>query len=174
MLATLEIMERIFPNLPYADQVCFALSCKTTFACFKKFLALQNKTIRDILPHEYRSFLNFTYLPQPKTELVRRLENTRWKFCPQCLRLQQHSALRALKSKLILHLPLSSLDIPQQSPRRCSQLYAGEADVFPGLSITVRDKLDLIRALQIGGKNDFYEATYHSSNNSRSDHNQQR
>jgi hypothetical protein len=174
MLADLENMKHVFPMLPYADQVCFALSCKTTFACFKKFLTLLNKTIRDVLPHEYRSFLSFAYLPQPRTELVRRLENTPWKFCPQCPSLHQYSALRALKSKLILHLPPSSLDIPRRITRRCDQLYAGEVDVFPGSSITVRDKLDLIRALQIGEEDSFYEATYHSSNNRRSHHNQQK
>lgn len=45
---------------------------------------------------------------------------------------------------------------------------------FPGSSITVRDKHDLIRALKIGERDDFYEATYHSSNNSHPDHDQQR
>lgn len=159
MLATFEIMERIFPMLSCPDQVCFALSCKTTFSCFLKFLALQQKTIQDMLPREHRTFLNFTYTPQPRTQLVRRLQNARWKFCPQCLTLHQYSSLRAFKSKwlLVLHLQPSSLITPRCSPRRCDQLYAGIVDVFPGLSITVRDKLDLINALKIGARDDFRE-----------------
>lgn len=131
-----EIVDLIFSFLPPGDQICFALSCKSLYNLFLSLLSLHNKRPLHVVPPEKRPAIirNIDIDQHPRPQLIRRLENDRWKYCRDCWTLHQPSALRGLKNKELTVHPTLSTCMP----------FADNADICPCITMTPSDALHLM------------------------------
>lgn len=142
----------ILAFLSIPDQVCFSLSCKYLYSSFNLFLDAKGIRLPQLLPPEtpLRLCRKADIEQRRRIQLLRRLEDSRWKFCSDCWNLHPHSAWHA--PQLIWLFSQSLYFSPRQlSNRRCIP-YAGEVDICPCFTITFRDKLRLIDILKCAGE----------------------
>lgn len=76
-----QIVIYIFSILYCGDAICFALSCKYTLAYYLAIRARYGNTM-PVTPRPM--FLGVEVIPWARVDLLRRLQNSRWKFCNQC------------------------------------------------------------------------------------------
>jgi hypothetical protein len=135
-----EVVNALFKVLPPADQICFALSCRSLYNQFLAFLRAQNQWAFQLCPLGKRPalFRNIDSETRPRTDLLRRLENKRWRYCSGCWKLHPRSAWR---------IPLSKKQLLFQKPY-CMP-YAGRVDLCPCMTITFPDLDHLIGTLKI-------------------------
>lgn len=134
-----EILDLIFDLLSTADQICFALTCKSLHSYCLARLTVQNKRFSQLVPTEVRPalFRNMDAENRPRVQLVCRLQNRRWRYCDVCWKLHRPSAWR---------WPLTK----RQSLSKnwlCRQ-YAGRVELCPCLTITFPDLHHLIETVK--------------------------
>lgn len=139
-----EIVAMILEYLSVPDQVCFSLSCKHVFACLQSSLKMNGMQLSQLLPPEKRPILCPDSKKRPLVQLLRQLENSRWKYCSECWSLHPHSTWRALKSTRKLRQKPYCFNCHLIHAQICYMPYAGVVDLCPCLTITFRDKLQIM------------------------------
>lgn len=136
-----EIVDEVFALLPGADQICFSLSCRYAFACFQIFLERHGIRAAEILPRSQRPIINSTR--SARSELLLRLQNSRWVYCSQCWSLHRYSVWHALQSnwKLYQRPCTPTCDVARSG--KCSLPYAGEVDICPCSRLTFHQRQHL-------------------------------
>ncbi|KKK26766.1 hypothetical protein ARAM_000363 [Aspergillus rambellii] len=135
----LEILQLIFPLIPFLSQVCLALTCKPLYR-------LLGHVLKDDRLAWPRALAMKTYevpLNQPdhlRNQLLLLLEDDRWLYCSWCLKLHPHA--------LFLRLDCGK-DSPPSLHRTCIHS-AGVVDLCPCLSLTFFDRIRLEEWLQTG------------------------
>jgi hypothetical protein len=128
------ILQKIYQHLSLVDQVCLSLSCKELFGLFgtiakhkdlefPRLLRIRNPTLcvnsKDV----------------PRNQLLLRLENRRWAYCAQCLKLHP-------RKEFTRH------SLRQLALERSCTYYAGIADLCPCISLTIRGRDQLVKILK--------------------------
>ncbi|KAH8692109.1 hypothetical protein BGW36DRAFT_363120 [Talaromyces proteolyticus] len=126
------LVREIFELLSPVDQVCFFISCKLLFNLFnstyKEFTFPRHLHIK--IPH-----LCLNWPDIPRNMLLIRLENTRWVFCSACLKLHPRKEF-------------DRLSLREPSLKRRCMVWAGIVDLCPCLSLTFRDREQLVQLLK--------------------------
>jgi len=128
------ILTQIFRHLLLVDQVCLSLSCKRLFARYKVFA----KDSPLLLPRPTDLQLPLSYVnsnDKLRTELLSRLENSRWVYCAECLLLRPR--------KMFTQDALSTSVLE----RRCTH-YDGVMEICPCFCLTRRDRRRIIDLLK--------------------------
>lgn len=127
-------LQKLYQYLPLVDQVCLSLSCKEMFSLF-------GTTAK----HKELEFPRLLLIRNPilcvnsqdvlRNQLLLRLENRRWAYCGKCLKLHPRK-----------EFPRHLLRQPALE-RSCAQ-YAGIVDLCPCISLTLRDRDQLVKILK--------------------------
>lgn len=150
------------PNLPFGivleisrqlsvpDQVCFSLSCKYLYEAFRYLLGTKPVQISHICPPESRPVLciNTNIEQRPRVQLLRQLEDSRWKFCDECWLL--HPRVKRKAHRLTLRDKFRGF-IVFPSPKLLENTdfqHSGMIEICPCLTITFSDKLRLIDEIE--------------------------
>lgn len=136
-----EVVISILKILAPPDQICFALTCKCLYNIFLEFLRVQNKFPCQLCPLGRRRpaiYRNIETERKPRTHLLRRLENGRWRYCPGCWTLHPRSSW---------HLPLNKTQMLLKKP--FCMPYAGKVDLCPSLTASFPDLYNLIGTIKI-------------------------
>lgn len=130
-----EMLDLILNLLSTADKICFALTCKSVYSHYLACLTAQNKQFSKLFPTEARPalFRNRDAETLPRVQLVRRLQNKRWRYCDVCWKLHRPSAWR---------WPL--IKRQSRSGNWLCRQYAGRVEFCPCLTITFPDLHHLI------------------------------
>ncbi len=136
-----ELLLEIISHLPVLEEACLALTCKRLLSISAK--TLNSKSLqfnRDFAPlfHHYRNGHSFA---TTRWQLIKMLEDTRWRACAKCLKLHPRSAFppRELRRK------------PEDRTCILGNL-AGIVDLCPCKKLTFRDKVELVELLEIRRK----------------------
>ncbi|KAL5342154.1 hypothetical protein BJX70DRAFT_357082 [Aspergillus crustosus] len=131
----LDILLLIIPRLPLVSQVCLALTCKPLYKLLHS--ALDDKQLA--WPKYLASPPSKAYNqpPLPRNELLLKLEDTRWLYCRDCLKLHPHS-----------HFCLVQASVPS-STRYCI-LGVGVADLCACVALTYTNGVQLASWIQTG------------------------
>lgn len=135
-----KIVFRVFTILSTSDAICFALSCKFTLAYYLEILRVRGRTM-PVTPQ--RMFLGVKIIPWIRIHLLRRLQNSRWKFCAQCWKLHPRSVWNIQPFWRLDH-KLCSYGCHTLGSRKCYLPYAGEVDMCPCSNLNIHHKLQLI------------------------------
>jgi hypothetical protein len=136
-----ELLLEIISYLSVLSEACLALTCKRLFAISGAVLdAKPLRFNRDFAPlfHHYRNGHSFA---TTRWQLVKILEDSRWRACSKCLKLHPRSFFppRELRRK--------------SDDRTCNLgSLAGVVDLCPCKKITFRDKIELVELLKIRKK----------------------
>ncbi|KAL2855483.1 cohesin loading factor-domain-containing protein [Aspergillus pseudoustus] len=136
-----ELLLEIISYLSVLPEACLALTCKRLFAISGAVLDAKSLHFnRDFAPlfHHYRNGHSFA---TTRWQLVKTLEDTRWRACSKCLKLHPRSFFppRELRRK--------------SDDRTCNLgSLAGVVDLCPCKKITFRDKTELVELLKIRRK----------------------
>lgn len=132
-------LHKIYQHLSLVDKMCLSLSCKELFCLFGSTI-VRHKDLR--FPRLLRMrnpILCVNSRDVPRNQLLLRLENHHWAYCAQCLKLHPRK-----------EFPRYSL---RRSPlERSCTYYAGIADLCPCISLTIRDRDQLIKILKSPAK----------------------
>ncbi|KAL4801379.1 cohesin loading factor-domain-containing protein [Aspergillus unguis] len=136
-----ELILEIASHLTVLPEACLALTCKRMFAISGAILDSKSLQFsRDFAPlfHHYRNGHSFT---TTRWQLIKTLEDTRWKACPKCLKLHPRSAFppRELRRR------------PEDRTCILGNL-AGVVDLCPCRKLTFRDKVELVDILKVRQK----------------------
>lgn len=130
-----ELLEEIVEWLPTADRACLALTCKYFF--FRYCSVHKAPELHSSRPVQGKKpILCANAEKQLPCSFLRRLENSRWKFCLECWKLHPRT-----KRQLPWRYECSECHLLHGG--RCV-MDAGVVDICPCLSITYRDLLRLI------------------------------
>lgn len=122
------ILELIFQNLSLIDQVCLSLTCKKFFGLFGTIAKHQDFQFPRLLRIRNPILcVNSTTINVPRNELLLRLENRRWAYCANCLKLHP-------RKEFARHL------LRKSALERSCTYYAGIVDLCPCISLTIRDQ----------------------------------
>ncbi|KAJ5606908.1 hypothetical protein N7537_003527 [Penicillium hordei] len=129
--------------VPEVDQVYFALTCKSLYAHFLASLKtkpLYQSLPKHLIPRPCRTFRyrNLDLEKQDRMQLLRRLENPRWKCCIECLHLHPHSAWEKPNDCSDPRLPSGKACMP----------WAGLVDICPCTRITFKDRFGIAEDLK--------------------------
>ncbi|KAJ5937010.1 hypothetical protein N7466_003460 [Penicillium verhagenii] len=144
----MRIIKRILDHLPTPDFICVLLTCKFFF--FK----VGSKQLGRLIPPQKREMLcpNWKLEQSPRMQLLRQLENTRWRYCSECWNLHARSEWC---------IPLAQSRIPFKKSQKGSghlslgaqvrscMPFPGEVDICPCLTITFPDKIRLIEKIKL-------------------------
>lgn len=160
-----EIVGIILALLPIPDQICFSLSCKYLYECFCFILEARGIRLPWLIPPEKRPILcsRPNIEQRPRIQLLRQLENSRWRYCSECWRLHPRSAWHNPRSIRFLSLKMHNSPYQPLDSRGCMP-YAGEVDICPCLTITFLDKLRLIETIKSARQRDPNERQYYYTN----------
>lgn len=113
--------------------------------CFQSYIQGRRQTISKLFPRRERPIISANSASLPRTKLLIRLQNNRWRYCNQCWTLHPHSAWRALRSnwKLYQQPCNSGCSLVGAQSQKCSFLYAGEVLVCPCQAITFHQSQDI-------------------------------
>lgn len=133
-----DVLFIIYDYLSIVDKACFALSCKRYYNLFG------NVTKEEAFDFPRLLKIKVPELCVNKPELLRnqllvRLEDTRWAFCGGCLKLHPRR-----------EFPEANLASPPIQ-RNCG-FNTGIVDLCPCISLTFREREQLIKALQLSPK----------------------
>ncbi|KAJ6140135.1 hypothetical protein N7471_006621 [Penicillium samsonianum] len=140
-----EILDLIYEQLPALEQIFFALTCKDLYTHFVSFLKTKDPDhVKLLIPREKRPpiYRNAELEKRPRIQLLRQLENERWKSCVVCMNLHPRSAFEPSKhsnkgSHCYKCRVLHGIDcIP----------FAGLVDICPCLSIAFNER-QLVEAM---------------------------
>lgn len=132
------IVRFVFMILSPADQICFALTCKFTLGFYLQSLHLMGK----IIPIPQRTYLGVKMFSRTRIDLLRQLQNARWKFCAQCCYLHPRSIWHLERFWTLSH-KACSFGCHRLSIRKCYLPYAHEVDICSCLQINLHHKLHL-------------------------------
>lgn len=129
-----DLLTKIYEYLPLVDKACLSLTCKRLFGLF----GTVTKNTQFVFPR-----LLYIRVPilcvnsedVPRNQLLLRLENRRWAYCADCLKLHPRKEFTR-----------SSLGSPAPE-RRCSP-FAGIVDICPCNSLTLRQRDHIIELLE--------------------------
>lgn len=137
-----QIVIHVFSILYCEDAICFALSCKYTLAYYLAIRARFGKTM-PVTPRPM--FLGVEAIPWARVYLLRRLQNSRWKFCDQCWILHPRSFRDTiLPFRRPDHRVCAHGCHALGGSRKCYLPYAGEIGVCPCAILNLHHKLHLI------------------------------
>lgn len=129
------VLVKIHEELPIIDAVCLALTCKRLSKLFPATLKEKEFEFPRLL--ELRNpLLCLNYSKITRNQLLLRLENRRWLYCGQCLRLHPRKVF--------------DKDNKYWAPsliRSCSR-YAGIVDICPCAAWTIRDRDRAVKLLK--------------------------
>ncbi|KAL4780540.1 cohesin loading factor-domain-containing protein [Aspergillus varians] len=133
-----ELLLEIMSHLSILPAACLALTCKRLFLISESTLDTKPLQFnRDFAPlfHHYRNGHSFA---TTRWQLVKMLEDTRWRACSKCLKLHPRSAFppRELRRR------------PEDRTCILGSL-AGVVDLCPCKKLTFHDKVELIELLKI-------------------------
>lgn len=136
-----EVIDQITECLPEVDQICLALSCRASWSHYQSWLRARNlKSYQLVLPESRPSLgHNIGSEDRPIVQLLRRLQDKRWKYCSGCWKLRRHSAWKIPTA--------SSPEGPIPYKPKCMP-FAETIDICPCLSMKFGEKLDLVKALR--------------------------
>lgn len=152
----LPVVLELFACLPLPDQICFSVCCKYLYEAYIYLIKTRKLDIARLCAPEKRPVLclNKEVNEWPRVQLLRQMENKRWRFCNECWYLHPpvkkrthcltgRGATRCLTS---LWKPNTPRDYTsnEQSP---SQHY-GTVEICPCLAITFQDKIYLMEELE--------------------------
>ncbi|KAL5047833.1 hypothetical protein BDW71DRAFT_196578 [Aspergillus fruticulosus] len=136
-----ELLLEIISHLSVLPEACLALTCKRLFSISATILDSKPlRFSRDFAPlfHHYRNGHSFA---TTRWQLIKILEDARWRACSRCLKLHLRSAF------------------PRRQLRRSAEArtcilgdLAGVVDLCPCKKLTFRDKLELVETLKIRQK----------------------
>lgn len=120
------ILGKIFANLGLVDQICFALTCKSLIATYKKMI--KNSATNPRQPSMCYLPLSFVNSDdQLRIKLLAQLENSRWVYCAKCFLLKPR---RMFKPDAPVALPL----------KKYCTYHHGVIKLCPCLHFTRRDR----------------------------------
>lgn len=157
-----EILEIIKKELPVIDQICLALTCKSLYAGVISSLKTKDETpLKLLFPTRKRIPLcrNIKLNQDPRIQLLRRLENPRWGYCVECMRLHPRSAWVQPRRSRKEHYCCSCGILHQQ---RCMP-FAGMVDICPCLSITFNERQLLMASIANASndsRNQFFDGRF--------------
>lgn len=145
-----EVVNAILELLAPPDQICFSLSSKFLYSHFLVVLLAENKWPFQLCPFKRRPVMsrNIDTETQPRTHLLRQLENRRWRYCSECWKLHRRSAW---------HYPLSRKQRLFLKP--FCMPYAGKVELCPCLTISFPGMDHLIGTIKIAKQG--YARTYY-------------
>ena len=160
-----ELVAIIFALLSVPDQICLSLSCRYFYSCLLSLHDGQKVHLTQLHPSETRPRLcsNVNIEKRPRIQLLRQLENNRWKYCSECWNL--HRPYAWYGSSWFFWRLSQKLDrfcYAAVYGRHECMPYAGEVDICPCLTITFCDKqhlMDTMKAVQQdshGGYSTYY------------------
>ena len=143
-----EILDLIYEQLPVLEQLYFALTCKYLYDHFVSFLKTRDPDHAKLLiPSEKRLpiYRNAELGKRPRIQLLRQLENERWKCCVVCMNLHPRASFKPSR-----HAKKGSCC------NKCAILhdclpFAGLVDICPCLSIAFNERqllLDILSSLE--------------------------
>jgi hypothetical protein len=138
------ILFTMFTILSTEDAICFALSCKFTLAYYIEILKGRGKTMSATPQPKYAGV---KMLPWMRIRLLRRLQNSRWKYCAQCWILHPRSVWNTQPFWRLDH-KVCSYGCHTLGNRKCYLPYAGEFDLCPCSHLNIHHKLLLISRFQ--------------------------
>ncbi|KAL4877698.1 cohesin loading factor-domain-containing protein [Aspergillus karnatakaensis] len=132
-----ELLLEIVSHLSVLSEACLALTCRRLFAISGALLGSQSLRFnRDFAPlfHHYRNGHSFA---TTRWQLVKILEDSRWRACSRCLKLHPRSAFppRELRRR------------PEDRTCTLGSL-AGVVDLCPCKKLTYRNKIELAELLK--------------------------
>ncbi|KAL4918024.1 cohesin loading factor-domain-containing protein [Aspergillus aurantiobrunneus] len=136
-----ELLLEIISHLSELPEACLALTCKRLLSISAPILDSKSfQFSRDFAPlfHHYRNGHSFA---TTRWQLVKVLEDRRWRACSKCLKLHPRSAFppRELRRR--------------PDDRACILgSFAGVVDLCPCKKLTFRDKVELVELLKIRQK----------------------
>lgn len=134
-----EILDLIYKHLPALEQIYFALTCKYIYTYFVSFLKKKDPDhAKHLIPRRKRLPIlhNAKLEAHPRIQLLRQLENERWKCCVVCMKLHSPLAFKPSKQyKKESHCYKCSL----LYGRDCMP-YAGLVDICPCVSMTFNER----------------------------------
>ncbi|CAG7965150.1 unnamed protein product [Penicillium salamii] len=129
------VLVKIHEELPIIDAVCLALTCKRLSKLFTATLKEKDFEFPRLL--ELRNpLLCLNYSRITRNQLLLRLENRRWLYCGQCLRLHPRKVFDRENKYWAPSLI-----------RSCSR-YAGIVDICPCAAWTIRDRDRAVKLLK--------------------------
>lgn len=132
-----EILCCIFGMLHIADQICLAVCCKSYYYFFRSLLEMRDLNLSQLLRETRPVFcLNVEVKKSERVQLLRQLENAKWKFCFGCWNLHPLSAWKQD----------SCWKCDEIRGRRCAPCN-GLVNLCPCLTITKLNQVELIRRL---------------------------
>lgn len=143
-----KIIKLIFLRLSIPDLICVLLTCKYFFGS-----QVPGKGLARLIPPEERVMLckNGKLERKPRVQLLRQLENRRWRYCSGCWNLHPRSEWRA--PRFLMLFPKRYND-PPVGARSCCVPFAGEVDICPCLTITLPDKIRLMETINFARQRD--------------------
>ncbi|RLL95226.1 hypothetical protein CFD26_102760 [Aspergillus turcosus] len=132
------ILHKIYQHLSLVDQVCLSLSCKELFGLFGTIAKHKDLEFPRLLRIR-NPILRVNSRDVPRNQLLLRLENRRWAYCPQCLKLHPRKEF-------------SRHSLRQSALERSCTSYAGIADLCPCISLTIRGRDQLVKILKSPAK----------------------
>lgn len=128
------------------DRIC-------VFLTYKHFFAYEDrKPLAQLLPSEKREMLCLRSKLErtPRIQLLRQLENERWRFCSQCWKLHPRS-----------EWGLRSWISPLKINTRSCMSFSGEVYICPCLTITFPVKIRLMETINVAGQRDSSKRQYY-------------
>lgn len=121
-----EILDLILRYLSVIDQICFSLACRSLYKHYISFLEPRGIQPSALFPVVKRRPQDYESLPPTRNSLLLyRLEDSRWRYCCDCLKLHRRSAW----------LPPSPSQQQSEEKLECMP-YAGRIDLCFSLAIT--------------------------------------
>ena len=122
-----DLLRIIYEPLPIIDKVCLSLSCKRLFDLFGTIGKHEDLSFSRLL-HLRVPILCVNSNHVPRNKLLLKLENRRWLYCGDCLKLHPRK-----------EFPRSALKDTWASLHRSCSSNAGIVDLCPCISLTMRD-----------------------------------
>lgn len=138
LLLPVDLLWMIFPLLPLVSQACLALTCKPLYQILSSVLQHDELAWPRVLANTpYEWFLHTSEPSVRRNALLLQLEDSRWMFCSECLKLHPRSHFKIWSAKV------------QPRLRRC--VFAGGiTDLCACLALTFRGRKRLVEWLKTG------------------------
>jgi hypothetical protein len=137
-----KIVLKVFKTLSPSDRICFALSCKFTFAYL--LACLWFWFFGQTIPGKpKRTVFGAKLTPWARIRLLRRLQNSRFQFCAQYWTLHPRSIWNIQPFWRLDH-KVCSYGCHTLGSRKCYLPYAGDVYMCPCIHLNIHHKLQLI------------------------------
>lgn len=152
----LPIVLDIFACLSLSDQVCFSLCCKYLYEAYLYLIRTKKLNIARLCPPEKRPLLclNKETNEHPRVQLLRQIENRRWRFCNECWFLhppdkkRTHCLTGRGTPRRLTSLWRSNSSRDYFFDEESFTRHYGIVEICPCLTITFQDKIHLMEELE--------------------------